>query len=75
MLERQLAGALAYPEMTPPTESIEVPAADAPPVRGSQFVMKVLLGDVIWVNWRQGLGDREGMGWQVWKALGGGDCA
>lgn len=30
MLERQLAGALAYPEMTPPTESIEVPAADAP---------------------------------------------
>lgn len=34
MLERQLAGALACPEMTPPTEPIEVPAADAPQLGG-----------------------------------------
>lgn len=77
MLERQLAGALACPEMTPPTESIEVPAADAPQL-GVLIVMEVLLGDVvIWVNWRQGLGDREGIqeGGKYWEWGWGEDCA
>jgi hypothetical protein len=51
-----------------------------PPVRGSLFVMEVLLGDVaIWVNRRQGLGNHEGIQ-EGGKVLGvrwgrGGDCA
>lgn len=55
-------GALSCPEMIPPTEPIQVPAARCSPVRGSPFVMEALLGDVvIWVKLRQGLGGHEGI--------------